>query len=221
MFSNTSPNTHLLNYLRFQTAQLFNTVESQSDQQNHPERLNFIKAKLSTNDLSLLELFTLEQELIQLYPENLLTNLYMERKTRYMSSLPTEGKKKLDILEAQPTANTTEDQRTRLNTIFKWLQDYYYFINQREIFIHDMKSNFIIMLVALVFITLVSGYYCLKYQGNLQISLLIGMACGGYLGAIISTVQRIQTMAETPVDGADREAILLKIYQGRGHVFNL
>ncbi len=48
---------------------------------------------------------------------------------------------------------------------------------------------------------------------------MFGMICGGYLGAIISTVRRIQTMVDAPIDGVDREAILLKIYQGKRGIY--
>lgn len=227
MISKQSPNAHLISYLKFRITQLINTIEANNFSlaaTNQPipfkDQLNVLKTRADKNDLSLTDIFSIEQELVQIYPEDLLDKLYTTEKERYLKNLPTEGLKNIKNIEPElPNPLTPKDHRSRINTLFIWLQNYYHFINERESFIHSMKSNFMVMLFTLLSITLISGYYCLKYQGDLQISLIIGMACAGYLGAIISTVQRIQSMAEAPIDGIDREATLLKIYQGRRGIY--
>lgn len=106
-----------------------------------------------------------------------------------------------------------------MTSLYGYLQKYYFFINEREHFIREMKTNFIAMLFILAILTLLASIWCFHYQDSLQLSLMFGMVCGGYLGAIISTVRRIQTMADAPIDGVDREAILLKIYQGKRGIY--
>ncbi|ORJ47675.1 hypothetical protein B2M27_24700 [Kluyvera intermedia] len=223
MIYRLSSESQLINYLKFHIEQLTNIIESTQStpvSNNPPDRFSLIKARLNAKNLTINEIFSIEQELIQLYPDRLLPSLYMETKDRYIKALPNESQDKIKILDEDTSIkNEAEEQRNRLRTLYNHLQKYYFFINDREYFVHEMKTNFIIMLFFLAFITLLSSYYCLNYQGDLQLSLLVGMACAGYLGAIISTVNRIQSMAEAPIDGADREAILLKIYQGKRGIY--
>lgn len=223
MLCNFSPNDKLLNYLKFHIEQLINVIESttiSATPSPPPDRFTIIKSRLNTKNLTINELFAIEQELIQLYPDALLPSLYLETKDRYLRVLPNESQGKITTLdELLSTKDEQPVYRNCLITLYNSLQKYYFFINEREYFVHEMKTNFIKMLSILVIITILSNLYCQGAGGDLQLSLLIGMACAGYLGAVLSTIQRIQSMAEAPVDGTDREATLLKIYQGKRGIY--
>nr|WP_159464292.1 hypothetical protein [Scandinavium goeteborgense] len=222
MFLPHQTDNTLLNYLRFNAFQLLNTIESRSATSGNTalkDKIDNIHKNLNSSALTLQECCSYEQELLQIYPNELYPTLYLDVCQKYSQVLPVESVEKIKALQILNDIKISQVNNTNIRVnvaaIYKWLQNYYFFINERERFIHQMKSNFIVMLFFLIAVTIISGYYCLNYTGELQISLIIGMASGGYMGAIISTVQRIQKLAETPVDGIDREATLLKIYQGK------
>lgn len=216
-------NNQFINYLKFHVEQLANVIQSTRVvvyPPNPHDRFNTVKYDLKEEKLTINEIFSLEQELIQLYPDELVPSLYQETKDRYAKVLPNEAQDKIKQLEEPlPPNNQPTELRNRLTSLYSYLHKYYFFINERELFIREMKTNFILMLFILATLTLLASFWCIHYQDNLQLSLIFGMICGGYLGAIISTVRRIQTMADAPTDGADREAILLKIYQGKRGIY--
>lgn len=216
-------NNQFINYLKFHVEQLVNIIQSTQFlvfPSNSQERFNTVKSGLKEEKLTINEIFSLEQELIQLYPDELVPSLYQETKDRYAKVLPNEAQDKIKQLEEPlPPNNQPTELRNRLTSLYSYLHKYYFFINERELFIREMKTSFIVMLFILAGLTLLASFWCIHDQNKLQLSLIFGMICGGYLGAIISTVLRIQTMVDAPIDGADREAILLKIYQGRRGIY--
>lgn len=222
MFRSLSPNEQLLKYLKFQVIQIISQIESDQDSfliSKH-ERLTFIKHQLNSSNLSIMEIFPIEYELISLYPEHLINSLLLETKEKYIKALPGEALDRLKSLEEnEHCENNKIHPKEIIKMIYNQLHAYYYFINERESFIHKMKSTFIALLFLLMFISIFFIFSCVNFEFTLKYSLFFGMACGGCLGAIISTVQRLQQMAETPVDRTDREATLLKIYQGKRGIY--
>lgn len=223
MIRGLSLNNQFINYLKFHTEQLVNVIESTrliAYPPNPYDRFNIVKNCLNGDNLTINKIFSLEQELVRLYPDEFIPYLYQETKDRYIKVLPNEALDKIKQIETPlPPNNQPTELRNRTISLYGHLQKYYFFINERERFIREMKTNFIAMLFILAILTLLASIFCFYFQDIFQLSLMFGMICGGYLGAIISTVRRIQTMVDAPIDGVDREAILLKIYQGKRGIY--
>lgn len=222
MLINTQPGNVLLNYLKFHILQLCHTISSQPSSSGNSavqKRMSEIQQSLNSDELTLQDCSAIEQELLQLYPNALYPTLYLDARQKFSQILPVESVAKLKALETLHPVSNAQASHTNVRihtaTLFRWIQDYYYFINSREIFIHQMKMRFIAMLFLLIAATVIAGVFCLNNTSPYHYSILIGMAFGGYLGAIISTVQRLQNVAESSADGIDREATLVKIYQGK------
>ncbi|MNB72659.1 hypothetical protein D3C81_108950 [compost metagenome] len=221
----TTPSTVLLTYLHFRITQLYETVVPtipQSDS-TKSELMKRLRAQLDISTFDISTLSSVERELITICPDILVSQLYQNTRDRFLSTLPVEAPHRLEKLEkSSPPENNISNQRTNMLIVCNWLHEYYFFICTREKFISDNKQLFIIMLLILVVITVASSVICqtlIHDRTGIQYSLLIGMACSGYLGATISVVRRFRTVAESPVDGIDREDKLLKLEQGQKGIY--
>ncbi|MGK3226650.1 hypothetical protein ACCW94_16330 [Enterobacter soli] len=220
MSSGSLPSDALLADVYFRVMQLYEIVRPTA---TTPTALDDIKKQLGSSSLDLLTLFAIERELITLCPDQMVGPLYQNAQNKLSRILPTESVTRLDTLDKSlPPPDNIVNQRIKLVTASGWLHEYYFFSSMREKFISKNKLNFIIIFTLLFFITLFSAIYCQLYitdREGVQFSLVIGMACAGYLGATISIVRRFKEVADSPIDGIDREGMLMKLEEGQKGIY--
>ncbi|HCB1499283.1 hypothetical protein DET57_104162 [Klebsiella oxytoca] len=94
MIRGSSLKNQFVNYLKFHTEQLVNVIEPTRlvvYPPNPYDRFNTVKACLNREDLTINKIFTLDQALVQLYPDEFIPCIYQETKDKYIKVLPNEA----------------------------------------------------------------------------------------------------------------------------------
>lgn len=217
----------IIDEFRFKIGQLLQVVELDARENNGStvqlNKVKNIKLHFQSHNETLEDLCYVEKELLIIAPDVCLRKYYTQITSRYREVLPKESS--LYITHSDETKLRIPTLRVESFYISILLHKYYHFLENKERLLAQYKLLFIGLLLAMFVVSVVAFLFSVLTQSsgmNTKMFLftnsamfVIAMICSGYFGAVISIVQRIQSISEKSVDGIDREDLLLKLANGK------